>query len=156
VDERRQVVYVSFSQTGIGQVKTLGGAAMAEENRHEMGFGPGMMKDMMGKMMGDKGDESMMDRCMQMADKMAGTIREAGAMGSFATPEVRGLFEEWAKAVEEEILAFVKERGTVAPAGVALKLKISEESALFFIAKMAREKKLAITAALVPGKNMKP
>ncbi len=119
---------------------------MAESKRHGMGFGPGMMADMMGKMMGEKDAMSMMDHCARMADKMADSTAEAGVMGSFATPEVRGLFEEWAKAVEEEIVAFIKEREAVTPADVASKLKISEESALYFIAKMAREKRLTITA----------
>jgi len=66
-------------------------------------------------------------------------------MASFATPEIRGLFEEWAKAVEEEILGFLKEKGSSEPSEVAMKLKISEESALYFIGKMARERKLKIT-----------
>ena len=86
---------------------------------------------------------------MQMADKMAGAIAEAGVKASFATPEVRGLFEEWAKAVEEEIAVFIKERGTAVPSDVASKLRISEESALYFIGKMAREKKLTITAKAI-------
>jgi hypothetical protein len=65
-------------------------------------------------------------------------------MASFATPEVRGLFEEWAKAVEEEILGFLKEKGSSDPSEIAAKLKISEESSLFFIGKMAKEKKVKI------------
>ncbi|RPH70585.1 hypothetical protein EHM76_06540 [bacterium] len=66
-------------------------------------------------------------------------------MASFATPEVRGLFEEWAKAVEEEILGLLKDKGTMDPSEIAVKLNISEESALFFIGKMAREKRIKIT-----------
>lgn len=66
-------------------------------------------------------------------------------MASFATPELRALFEEWAKAVEEEILGFLKEKGSSNPSEIASKLKISEESTLFLIGKMAREKKLKIT-----------
>jgi hypothetical protein len=82
---------------------------------------------------------------MEMGDRMAGAISETLSMGSFATPEVRGLFEEWARIVEEEIAAFVREKVMAKPADIAAKLKISEESALYFIGKMAREKKLEIT-----------
>ena len=82
---------------------------------------------------------------MQMGQQMAGAITESTSMASFATPEIRGLFEEWAKAVEEEILGFLKEKGSSEPSEVAMKLKISEESALYFIGKMARERKLKIT-----------
>ena len=82
---------------------------------------------------------------MQMSQQMAGAITESASMASFATPEVRGLFEEWAKAVEEEIVGFLKEKGSSEPSEIAARLKISEESALFFIGKMARERKLKIT-----------
>jgi len=81
---------------------------------------------------------------MQMSQQMAGAITESASMASFATPEVRGLFEEWAKAVEEEIITFLKEKGSSKPSEIAAKLKISEESALYFIGKMAREKKVKI------------
>lgn len=81
---------------------------------------------------------------MQKGQQMAGAVTESATMASVATPELRGLFEEWAKAVEEEIVAFLKEKGSSEPSEIASKLKISEESALYFIGKMAREKKFKI------------
>ena len=88
---------------------------------------------------------------MQTGQQMAGAITESASMASFATPEVRGLFEEWAKAVEEEIVGLLKDKGTSEPSEIAAKLKISEESALFFIGKMAREKKVKITGIMLRG-----
>jgi hypothetical protein len=82
---------------------------------------------------------------MQMGQQMADAVAESASMASFATPEVRGLFEEWAKAVEEEIVGFLKEKGSSEPSEIAARLKISEESALYFIGKMARENKLKVT-----------
>lgn len=82
---------------------------------------------------------------MQMGQQMAGAVKESASMASFATPEVRGLFEEWVKAVEEEITEFLKEKGASNPSDIAAKLKISEDSFLCFIGKMAREGKLKIT-----------
>ncbi len=82
---------------------------------------------------------------MQMGQQMAGAVTESASMASFATPEVRGLFEEWSRAVEEEIVVILKDKGTSDPLEIAAKLKISEESALFFIGKMAREKKIKIS-----------
>ncbi len=82
---------------------------------------------------------------MQMGQQMAGAVTESASMASFATPEVRGLFEEWAKAVEEEILGLLKDKGIIEPSEIAVKLKISEESALFFVGKMVKEKKIKIT-----------
>ena len=88
---------------------------------------------------------------MQMGQQMAGAVTESASVGSFATPEVRGLFEEWARAVEEEIVSLLKDKGTSEPSEIAAKLKISEESALFFIGKMAREKKVKITGIKLQG-----
>lgn len=82
---------------------------------------------------------------MQMGQRMAGAVTESASMASFATPEVRGLFEEWARAVEEEIIGLLKDKGLSEPSDIAAKLKISEESAVFFIGKLAREKKIKIT-----------
>ncbi|MDP1990238.1 MAG: hypothetical protein Q8K00_04380 [Syntrophales bacterium] len=81
---------------------------------------------------------------MTVAQKVTGSVAETSTMATYATPEVRGLFEEWAKAVEEEILAFLKEKGKANPSDISAKLSISEESALFFIGKMAREGKITL------------
>ncbi len=86
---------------------------------------------------------------MQMGQQMAGAVSESASMASFATPELRGLFEEWMKAVEEETLGFLKEKGSSEPSGIAAKLKISEESVIFLIGKMAKEKKIKITGIKV-------
>jgi uncharacterized membrane protein len=82
---------------------------------------------------------------MQMCQQMAGAVTESASMASYATPEVRALFEEWVKAVEEEILELLREKGSSDQSEIANKLKISEESVLFFIGKMAREGRLKIT-----------
>jgi DNA-binding Lrp family transcriptional regulator len=82
---------------------------------------------------------------MNMGQQMTGAVIEIGKMASFATPEIRRLFEEWAKAVEGEILEFLKEQKSSAPAEIAAKLKITEESVLFLVGKLAREGKLKIT-----------
>jgi hypothetical protein len=88
---------------------------------------------------------------MQMGQQVAGAATESASMASFATPEVRGLFEEWARAVEEEIVGLLKDKGPSEPSEIAAKLMISEESALFFIGKMAREKKVKITGIRLQG-----
>ncbi len=109
--------------------------------------GPGIGVEMMKKMMeGQDGSKfPMMERCMQMCEQTNGTVIDIGKMASYATPELRGLFEEWVKVVEDEILAFVKEQGSAYPPDIAAKLKLSEESVLFLVGKMAREGKLKIT-----------
>ncbi len=82
---------------------------------------------------------------MQMCEQMTGTVIEAGRLAGFASPEMRGLFEEWVKALEGEIIELLKEKGICSPSDLAAHLKLSEESVLFLIGKLAREGRLKIT-----------
>lgn len=82
---------------------------------------------------------------MQMCEQMTGTVIEIGRLAGFASPELRGLFEEWVKALEGEILEFLKEKGSCPPADLAAQLKLSGESVIFLISKLVREGKLKIT-----------
>ena len=105
-----------------------------------MGMGMGMMDKMMGGMK-DK-NFNPMEMCKQMTESVAATAEIAG----FATPEVRALFEDWASEVEKEILTVIKEEGQISPLRIAEKFKISEDSALYFISKLIRDKKIKVNA----------
>jgi len=77
---------------------------------------------------------------------MAGAIDET-QVNSFsvtpdATAEINGLFEEWLRTVEDEILEILSKEKSLKPSGVAAKLKISEKSVNFFMDKMKKEGKL--------------
>lgn len=96
------------------------------------------MKDsMMGDMM--KGFNPM-DMCKCMSESITNTAR----MAAFATSEVQTLFEEWAKEVESEVLAILKKQNSTNFKSIAEELKISEDSVLFFITKLIRDKKIKI------------
>ena len=83
---------------------------------------------------------------MKMSQRMAGAIDETQVMSSYvapdATPEISGLFEEWLRTVEDEILEILTKEKSLKPFGIAAKLKISEKSVNFFIDKMKKEGKL--------------
>jgi hypothetical protein len=83
---------------------------------------------------------------MKMSQRMAGAVDETQVMSSYdtpdATPEISGLFEEWLRTVEEEILEILNKEKSLKPSGIAAKLKISEKSVNFFIDKMKKEGKL--------------
>ena len=83
---------------------------------------------------------------MKMSQRMAGAIDETQVMSSYAaldaTPEIDGLFGEWLRTVEDEILEILKKEESLKPSGIAAKLKISEKSVHFFIDKMKKEGKL--------------
>ena len=86
---------------------------------------------------------------MKMSQRMAGAIDETQVKSSSvapdATAEINGLFEEWLRAVEDEILEMFSKEKSLKPSGIAAKLKISEKSINFFIDKMKKEGKLKTT-----------
>jgi hypothetical protein len=77
---------------------------------------------------------------------MAGAIDETQGKSVSVTPdataEINGLFEEWLRTVEDEILEILSKEKTLKPSGVAAKLKISEKSVNFFMDKMKKEGRL--------------
>ena len=83
---------------------------------------------------------------MKMSQRMAGTIDETRVKSFSVTPdataEINGLFEEWLRTVEDEILEILNKEKSLKPAGIAAKLKISEKSVNFFIDKMKKDGKL--------------
>ena len=99
----------------------------------------GMMKEMMGGM--GEGFNP-----MEMCKNMMATVKTTAEIAGNATPEVRAMFEDWVGQVELEVLAIVKAKGQVNPQEIAQELKISEDSALYFISKLIRDKKIKVTA----------
>ena len=98
-------------------------------------------EDMMASIVGNP----MMDMCKSMMESINNTAKMAG----FATSEVRALFEEWATEVENEVLSLIERNNQVSPTEIAQELKISEDSALYFISKLIREKKIKILGVQV-------
>lgn len=80
-----------------------------------------------------------------MGEQMTGTVVEIGRLAGFASPELRGLFEEWLRALEQEVLTLLRERGGCDPATLAQQLNLSAESVIFLVAKLVREGKVQIT-----------
>lgn len=110
------------------------------------GSGGGMM-GMMSAMMGGgktEGEEGGMpfDMCRKM---MAGMTR-ASELASYATPELRGLFEEWVAQIEDEILAAVAEAGSPDVAALAARFKLSPESVAYILNRLATKGKINLKA----------
>ena len=102
---------------------------------------PPMMQQMMQKMMANVGEFNPMAMCQAMMT----SVGKAAEMAAYATPEVRVLFEEWARSVEDEVLAVLKARGPLDLAGLAGALKINPESALYFLGKLVRDGRATIS-----------
>ena len=102
---------------------------------------PPMMQEMMQKMMGGMKEFNPMAMCQAMMT----SVSKSAEMAAYATPEVRTLFEEWAQSVGAEVLTVLKTKGRVNLAELAAALKISPESALFFLGRLVREGKVSIS-----------
>ena len=112
----------------------------------------GMMKNMMGqsggkkhgmgrmgKMMDQGGQSSqngmggMGDR-MRMCRNMTQSVAKSADMASFATEEIRGLFQDWLGQAEAEVLTFIEGNdGQIDIAAIANQLSISEKSARYLV-----------------------
>lgn len=114
------------------------------EPKQPSGEGPGepsMMQQMMQKMMGGGGGEF---NPAAMCQAMMSSVGKSAEMAAYATPEVRTLFEEWARSVEEEVLKVLESKGPIDLAALAGALKISPESTLHFLAKLVKDHKASI------------
>lgn len=101
---------------------------------------PSMMAEMMQKMMGGMKDVNPTVMCQTMCTSVA----KSAEMAAYATPEVRGLFEEWAGSVEAEVLRALKARGPLDLAALARELRIGPESVLYFLGKLVRDGQVTI------------
>ncbi len=115
----------------------------------------GMMKNMMGRMMGakqegnDKEGNPMDFNPMEMCHKMMTSMGKSSELASYATPEVRALFEEWTEQIENEIFNYIKETGTTDPEKLAEHFKLSKNSINFFLTKLAQKGKIKLRAEKV-------
>jgi len=132
-----------------------------------MNFKENMMENMMGKMsseekkemmgsmmncrnstddkMGSSEKEKQNDSCfnsMEMCKKMMSSISQSSEIATFATPEVRQLFEEWVQQVDDEILNLIKENSPITPEEISEKLKISKDSVIYFLSRLAQKGKI--------------
>ena len=87
-----------------------------------------MMKGMMGE------GFNPMEMCKCMID----SVTKSADMATYATPELRTLFEEWLAQLDAEVLEFLKGRETASPEDVAAHFKFSKDSAVFLLSKLAR------------------
>lgn len=107
---------------------------------------PSMMKEMMRKM-GGTGELSPAAMCRAMMTPEG----SAADMGELATPEVRTLFQAWARSVEDEVLAALKTKGPLDLVTLAGAAKITPENALYFVGKLIREGKATIGSIQATG-----
>ncbi len=129
-------------------------ADMTDEQKQEMM--QGMMPKMMGQMMGGGMDMSMMGKMMggketgkgfnpmDMCQKMMSSMSENKQLASFATPELRELFNDWVQQINEELLTFVKDNKSSSFEKIADHLKLSKNSVIYLLGNLAQDEKIQL------------
>jgi hypothetical protein len=113
-----------------------------------MDFKDKMMCGMMGsRKESDKSDSSPIEfNPMEMCQKMMGNMMKSNDLATYATPEVRALFEDWAEQIENEILDYIKANNNSDPDKIAEHFKLTKNSINFFISKLSQKGKINIKA----------
>jgi len=125
----------------------MGGPESGRRGMMGMMMGPGgSMPEMMAKMMGRGAGPGEGEGPWDMCRKMVASVGKSSELAAFATPEVRGLFEEWAAQIEAEVLQFVKESRTVEAEQVAARFKLSKDSASYFLTRLSQQGKISLKA----------
>lgn len=130
-------------------------SSMSDDEKKEMMSG--MMPKMMGKMMGNNPMMSMMSMMMgkksgnneksneggkmpwDMCSEMMTGMKETASAAKFATPELRGLFDDWCQQIEKEMLDFIKEKKSIKVEEMAEKFNLSEESIKYLLGRLANK-----------------
>jgi hypothetical protein len=126
----------------MGMMGRMMGGMMGGGMRSEAGRGPESAGK--GAEAGRQGAEAEGAREMpwDMCRKMMGAMTEGTQTARFATPEVRGLFDEWAAQIEEELLQFTKDAGGVDVQKAAEHFRLSKESTIYFLTRLAQKGKI--------------
>lgn len=132
------------------------GMEMAKKMMGQMGEAGGpmaMMQKMMAQMKPGEGSkppmEQMMGMCMGMCGEMLTTIQKTAAMAAFATPELGKMFGDWMVTLEGKALETLKQTGATDAAGLAKALGISNEGAVYLIARLAKAGKVSLRVETV-------
>lgn len=88
-----------------------------------------------------------------MSQEVLSAVSQSYELATYSTPELRGLFNDWMFAIEREIIGFLEGRGKVDPDEVAEHFKLTKESAIFVLGKMAREGKITMQASQRRGER---
>lgn len=81
-----------------------------------------------------------------MSKEVLAAISHSYELGSYATPELRSMFNDWLGEIELRVKDFVGRRSRVDPRELATHFKLTTESILFILGKLAREGKITMEA----------
>ena len=71
-------------------------------------------------------------------------ISRTYALASYATPELKTLFNDWLLEIERLVTDFVREHRRVDPGEVARHFKLQRDSVIFILSKLTREGRISM------------
>ena len=83
---------------------------------------------------------------VEMSKEVLNAISHSHELASYATPELRSLFNDWLGEIELLVLDFVSRRKRIEPHELATHFTLTLESILFILGKLAREGKITMEA----------
>ncbi|CCU79850.1 hypothetical protein HSACCH_01655 [Halanaerobium saccharolyticum subsp. saccharolyticum DSM 6643] len=123
------------------------GCCGGNENKENNG-GNNMMPDMAKKMMSNMQNKGFSPQ--EMCEKMTASVEKTAKLAGQANDEVQMLFEEWAEQVEKELLDLLKniqeDKNDFDAGEAAESLKVSEDTVLFFLSRLIKNKKIEVTS----------
>ena len=116
--------------------------------KNENSGGNNMMPDMAKKMMSNMQNKTFSPQ--EMCEKMTASVEKTAKLAGQANDEVQMLFEEWAEQVEKELLDLLENiqenNNNFDAAEAAESLKVSEDTVLFFLSRLIKNKKIEVTS----------
>ncbi|MBI5585555.1 MAG: hypothetical protein HY892_17235 [Deltaproteobacteria bacterium] len=84
---------------------------------------------------------------VEMSKEVLTAISHSFELATYSTPELKGLFNDWVREIEREVLEFLKDKDKVDPVEVEKQFRLDRESVIFLLSKLAREGKINIKAS---------
>ncbi len=81
---------------------------------------------------------------IDVSKEVLAAISHTYALASYATPELRNLFNDWLLEIERLVTEFVRERKRVDPGEVARHFKLERDSVIFILSKLTREGRISM------------
>ncbi len=81
---------------------------------------------------------------VEMSREVLNAISHSYELASYATPELRGLFNDWLGEIELRVKDFIDRHKRVDPQELATHFALTIESILFILGKLAREGKISM------------
>jgi len=82
-----------------------------------------------------------------MSKEVITAISHTYDLASYSTAELRSLFDDWLRAIEQLVINFVNQRKKADPDEIATHLNLQRTSVIFVLSKLAREGSIAMQAS---------